>query len=528
MKNVAYTASRQDVELVLATHLHQPPFMDSSARPFNFHVHLLRHQNRRQPGHKGFGFLTLPTKEIGTLFLSLYSGGRRAIIVHGRIINFSPSNQPHGRVEIVERITSLPYVNPVELQETSLRHGLSEEVASQLVAIQTLQFGWDCRDQVVSIESEASPTSCTLGFDDERRQFRLQYFHGNDRYIVAIRLSQIDSLGLHFYRRREHVILFYLFSPPIFEVERNAPSSAHHGGCPSDTLEGQMARLGLGDSIPNSSGTPLRQQISFLPIPSNHQLVAPFASLVVRLVCQSARDFNKFRDLAKRSDFQHFSPNEITIERRRLFSPEALQEYERWLRSLPWSVAFQVEAIVRRRSVDVREMLSLLPRIKQLITSRGKEKVGLMLRDFATKVASLYTSEDEADFGPDAVNRCFDQAVLNFNAQPPRRSVDPTNGSLCDVYHATVTPTTIYLLGPFPERSNRVIRGYPREAQESFLRVTFADEESLQYRFDREVDSRAYIKARIGPILLDGLWLARRKFEFLAYSQSALKEHTVW
>ena len=95
-----------------------------------------------------------------------------------------------------------------------------------------------------------------------------------------------------------------------------------------------------------------------------------------------------------------------------------------------------------------------------------------------------------------------------------------------DCLHVIVTPTTIVLDGPFPERSNRIIRSYPGH-HFNFLRVSFADESHLQHRFDRQVDGRQYIQERVGSALLNGLAIAGSYFKFLAYSQSALKEHAV-
>lgn len=58
--------------------------------------------------------------------------------------------------------------------------------------------------------------------------------------------------------------------------------------------------------------------------------------------------------------------------------------------------------------------------------------------------------------------------------------------------------------------------------------VSFVDEARLRYRFDHELDGREFIKTRVGPFLYDGFQVAARGFEFLAYSQSALREHGVW
>ena len=93
--------------------------------------------------------------------------------------------------------------------------------------------------------------------------------------------------------------------------------------------------------------------------------------------------------------------------------------------------------------------------------------------------------------------------------------------------HAIVTPTTVHLEGPFPERCNRVIRKYAQNTS-SFIRVRFTDEARLQFRQGRDVDYRAFIRERFGSVLQKGLVIAGRHFHFVGYSQSGLKEHSVW
>lgn len=83
------------------------------------------------------------------------------------------------------------------------------------------------------------------------------------------------------------------------------------------------------------------------------------------------------------------------------------------------------------------------------------------------------------------------------------------------------------LEGPYATQSNRVLREY-RDHEDHFIRVDFRDEDRLQYRWDREVDGTSFLKQRVGGILKEGFELAGRRFEFLAYSSSALREHAVW
>lgn len=84
------------------------------------------------------------------------------------------------------------------------------------------------------------------------------------------------------------------------------------------------------------------------------------------------------------------------------------------------------------------------------------------------------------------------------------------------------------LNGPFPERYNRVIRWFPNHHRH-FLRVSFVEEGGAKFRFEQsEIDGSHFIRTRVGGVMTDGLKFGGRLFEFLAWSQSALKEHTVY
>jgi RNA dependent RNA polymerase. len=167
------------------------------------------------------------------------------------------------------------------------------------------------------------------------------------------------------------------------------------------------------------------------------------------------------------------------------------------------------------------------PRSKGCIIQKEKEYTSGLLRHFSGLVKVLFSTED-ADEAKETVDQCFARSVQEYRKQSKAISqIDAEN--VFDCLHALITPTTILFDGPYPERSNRVIRTYPNH-HDYFLRVSFVEESRLQYRFDREVDGRAFVWQRFWPFLSarGGLDVAGRSFKFLAYSQSALKDHAVW
>lgn len=167
------------------------------------------------------------------------------------------------------------------------------------------------------------------------------------------------------------------------------------------------------------------------------------------------------------------------------------------------------------------------PRISSMIRQKRVLHTAQFLRHFATQARTFFWYTDDTRSAAGSIDDLFSRCEAEFTPIKRNRLRGPPNPDTFECLHVTVTPTSFHLDGPYPERSNRVMRLYPLN-HSSFLRVNFVDETNLQCRFDRQIDGRAFIKRHVGSILTSGLNIAGRHFDFLAYSQSALKEHAVW
>lgn len=488
MYNVNWNCDTNQLTTVLAVILHGPGFEDLSPVPINFHVHL-HNDKKRLRKHGGTGTLTLPTQQFGHRFLGLYGSDPPVsnLVLEGKIVKFKPSDRPRPRVDVLGIITRLPYVDPKVLEARRRRVA---QIDATIVNIKIIQFGWECRDQTFSIESEENCLGrCVLTFDSERRELRISLQQSPDTYIIAMKYPQVNYITVHNYLNEEPIIFFSLNTPPTYERDEK----------------------------------PLRQRLSYLPIP-DHQRVASYASLAIRLVCCSPNDLLTFSNCSKAAQLHNIYDYEYPVNRLGLFSSDKLEALQKWLRYFNWCVTFQIEALVRSMAIDVAEALELMPVVDQVVKTKGKEVAASMLRKFHSKAKHMFWDvEEEVD-----LRQCFLDFEKECDKPTSLSSLKPSEGSLRDVFHVMITPTTMFLEGPLPERSNRVVRMYEPQHQESFLRVSFVDEARLQYRFDREIDGENFIRSRVGPFLLEGLTIARRRFQFLAYSQSALKEHAVW
>ncbi|KAK2043345.1 RNA dependent RNA polymerase [Colletotrichum somersetense] len=94
------------------------------------------------------------------------------------------------------------------------------------------------------------------------------------------------------------------------------------------------------------------------------------------------------------------------------------------------------------------------------------------------------------------------------------------------VFKAMVTPTRITLHGPEPEPLNRVLRRFPNHT-DYFMRVTFCDEDGGDLFFNPRV-SYEQIFDRYREVLNGGIPVAGRVYQFLGFSHSSLRSHSVW
>ncbi|PKY19633.1 RdRP-domain-containing protein [Rhizophagus irregularis] len=89
-----------------------------------------------------------------------------------------------------------------------------------------------------------------------------------------------------------------------------------------------------------------------------------------------------------------------------------------------------------------------------------------------------------------------------------------------------ISPTTMYLLHPTIETSNRVIRRF-RDKMDNFLRIQFVDEACGKVGSSNGNNIYALYN-RIYHTLNRGIKIGNRHYEFLAFSSSQLRDHSCW
>ncbi|XP_057445084.1 probable RNA-dependent RNA polymerase 1 [Lotus japonicus] len=117
------------------------------------------------------------------------------------------------------------------------------------------------------------------------------------------------------------------------------------------------------------------------------------------------------------------------------------------------------------------------------------------------------------------------------NSQLPVSCAISLDDGLVYVHRVQVTPSRIYFCGPEVNLSNRVLRNYPQDT-DNFLRVSFVDEDmdklhSADLMFTG-VKRETKLHQRVLTTLKNGITIGNKKFEFLAFSSSQLRDSSVW
>ncbi|KAG6814591.1 hypothetical protein H0H92_000120 [Tricholoma furcatifolium] len=511
--NLPYEVNEWDVTRHIAKIVHAngfaPPPRDEHTvqRPINFKVKL--HPSKAGGvGNDGSGILTLPTEQTGNKFLKWVED--TPLKISAKKVKFRRGGHP--RPFEGATLDKTPYIDPdVEEEHQKKVWQLSDKFRVNVVQFGTFyRPGYPANDQealkprAFSVEWESrydTDSEAWLSFEYEHKLIRIVL--GSDMkhrtgLSIAINFSSIHKIAAGY--DGDPYICFDALTPPVLE-------------------EIDFHRSLTGDK--DKDNKKFKRRIGALH--PGHKVVAPYSHHLRLLLYNESTDVPKrFKELciiaglAESRILLCYGRNNVEADRLGFFAPKRLYNLQRELKCLPWSVAFQLESLLHNCLLNTEDLSSLLKKVQILLKSQGRDEryVSTLLRHYHERleVRSLRQS-------PLA---CFQEALDTFTSNDSKL---PSGNFLC--CHVTFTPTRMILEGPYATQSNRVIRLY-EDYLDHFVRVEFRDEDRLQYRWSREVDGSFYLQERVGGILKDGFELAGRNFEFLAYSSSALREHSVW
>ncbi|KAF8969863.1 RNA dependent RNA polymerase-domain-containing protein [Flammula alnicola] len=494
VKFIPTEADNWKVTRAIAAVLHSEDFapVEVEGRLLNFRVKL----NDNPAGgirNDGTGILTLPTEEIGHKFLSYVS--RDPIKIDKRKLKFYKQKRPP-QPGLAETLKKTPYINP-DIEEA---RELKLWKLDAKFRVDAVQFGIFYQPKYPSSAKDPlSPRAFSVEWErqyikDSIAWLRFDYDHKLIRvklgselteqggYSIVINFASLQKVGVGY--DGKPYICFDTLTPPIMEKI-------------------QFHRSMTGDK--EVDNRKFKQRVG--SIHEGHSTVAPYAPHL-RIVLYNDPNSDVIGDFVKMCDTAGLAqsmiihcrdPYQIEALRQGFFGSKRLYELHKALGKFDWPVAFQLESLLRNGLLHTGDLDELLLRIRDLTGNRAKR-------------SSLFLPPRKSY---EMLRRVLDKFEFS----------NPSKTFRC--YHITFTPTRTILEGPYASQSNRVIRQYPG-FEDHFIRVDFRDEDRLQYRWDREVDGTPFLIERVGTTLKVGFDLAGRRFEFLAYSSSALREHAVW
>ncbi|KAI0029220.1 RdRP-domain-containing protein [Vararia minispora EC-137] len=510
IRGVDHDATKFEVQRIIQNVLHGPDVYDPQdphykGRLPNFMVKLNPSHVGRE--HDGSGTLVVP-RRLGDRFREWLASPMNRILVRGHKVRFikSPRKVSQEERQVLENAL---YIGPDQEEK---RHRILQYTQYRL-RVAKMQFGaWYrppaigqmLQDRVFSVEYERDCTRESAGYIEVVYDHKLIKIELGNRFTeeqcqyVVVKLTSIKKIGVGVESFGNPYIIFDMYVPPTFEEKS-------FNDRPREGFKRKMFKD--------------RDRVSALD--DAHACVAPY-SPHLRVVLFDMADCKAFYDLCCIAQLEPRPVRKDRIEANKCmyFSSKQLWSAERWMRTLSWNDAFQIEALLRNGTLNTQDVLfDLRPHIGQVIKRFGPLSSDI-LRLYNVALGLRHPDESPVQC---LLRVADDNAAIESVVVPPGQF-------LC--HHITFTPTRVLLEGPYVTQSNRIIRRYQKDYAphllENFVRVDFREEDRLSYRWDREVDGTYFLHQRVGKILKEGFNLGGKSFEFLAYSNSALRSHAVW
>jgi hypothetical protein len=280
------------------------------------------------------------------------------------------------------------------------------------------------------------------------------------------------------------------------------------------------------------------------PMWQNHAHYAGLC-LVYRLDINGSERFDEFVKSLRERDVISITNHDLPVT----FTPEPylhdyhtsmtafdgkMQDIGNKARGLPFPLLFQLVALVWNNYLQPSSGTRMAEKMAKLAIEAQKEKrplpftVESMKKLFAEIPYPVSGTEAEDLDVSYWVDRLL-QVESDLRRDKPIR--DSVYGTIIPdhqawIMKAMVTPTRIVLHGPEAESKNRILRKYSTRT-EYFIRCLFADDDGQDLAFNPKV-SNDVIFERYRAVLSSGIRIAGRHFDFLGFSHSSLRSHSVW
>ncbi|KAI5198587.1 RNA-directed RNA polymerase [Aureobasidium subglaciale] len=197
-------------------------------------------------------------------------------------------------------------------------------------------------------------------------------------------------------------------------------------------------------------------------------------------------------------------------------------------KSLPFDVKFQVLRLARNGALSPDEVIEILPTVNLLMANHDGPAIIESLKRVYRGLHPLGPHSEAELYSVNTITNNLSDYAQEYDRSRSQNPYELANrhAHIVLVHKLTVTVAGVYLEGPEPEVSNRVLREY-QDHTDHFIRVTFADENSEPVHFDGQTDQKE-VYLRFRKFMESEYFIAGRGYSFLGFSHSSLRSQTCW
>lgn len=272
---------------------------------------------------------------------------------------------------------------------------------------------------------------------------------------------------------------------------------------------------------------PLRKRICHLG-PDHKMIVA--TCFTYRVVLSNPTDIHQVRNLSGERHIPHLAR---WIDRRLpplMPYAEQLGRFLMWLSSqrFPFQIKYQLQMLVWNAILPIKKVVGLSRYVSDVLSRRRVEVAAKTLERLPRKLQFPGPDVERSEFSIDRLVEILTEIEEgSFLDYLESGGPEYTHGHQIAIHRVTVTPTGIFLYGPYVETKNRVLRRYEKYS-DHFLRVEFTDESGDGVQYDPRANLDEIFDSRFKEVLKSGIIVADRRFEFLGFSNSSLRQQSCW
>ena len=195
--------------------------------------------------------------------------------------------------------------------------------------------------------------------------------------------------------------------------------------------------------------------------------------------------------------------------------------------NLSFGIKFQLQRLVQGGFLHAHVVLNFIPSVVKFLETWGEERTVYGLQQMSKDIPYPGPQTEACFFSIqelEAMMLVYDESVDSMSAFATVRR--HSHSAL--IHRARVTPTGIYLEGPYAETKNNVLIKFSIWTATHFLRVSFEDENGQPLKYERHADLSEIHRKRFKGVLDNSIDIAGQRFKFLAFSHSSLRDQACW